>query len=58
MSAGIPAASAPATSGPLSLPDQVVVLCGGLGSRLGELTRETPKPLLSVGGEPFLFRLL
>lgn len=33
---------------------QAVVLCGGLGSRLGDLTRETPKPLLSVDGVPFL----
>lgn len=41
-----------------SLPDQVVILCGGLGSRLGELTRLVPKPLLPVGGEPFLACLL
>lgn len=33
---------------------QAVILCGGLGSRLGELTRSTPKPLLPVGGRPFL----
>ena len=39
-------------------PDQCVVLIGGLGSRLGHLTAETPKPLLSVGGRPFLDYLL
>lgn len=39
-------------------PDQCVVLIGGLGSRLGHLTAETPKPLLSVGGRPFLSYLL
>ncbi len=33
---------------------QAVILCGGLGSRLGALTEETPKPLLAVGGRPFL----
>lgn len=33
---------------------QAVVLAGGLGTRLGALTRETPKPLLTVGNRPFL----
>ncbi len=33
---------------------QAVILVGGLGTRLGERTRETPKPLLSVAGRPFL----
>lgn len=35
-----------------------VVLCGGLGTRLGELTRDTPKPLLEVGGKPFVTHVL
>lgn len=34
--------------------NQGVILCGGLGSRLGSLTAETPKPLLPVDGTPFL----
>ncbi len=36
----------------------VVILCGGRGTRLKLLTDATPKPLLLVGGEPFLLRLL
>ena len=36
----------------------VVVMAGGLGSRLGDLTRETPKPMLPVGGKPVLEHLL
>ncbi len=37
---------------------QIVVLAGGGGTRLGPLTTEMPKPLLPVGGRPFLDRLL
>lgn len=33
---------------------QGVVLIGGLGTRLGALTRDTPKPLIEVGGRPFV----
>lgn len=36
----------------------VVILCGGRGTRLGSLTVHTPKPLLPVNGEPFLVRRL
>jgi len=41
----------------LSLPERpnwVVVMAGGMGSRLQELTRETPKPMLRVGPRPLL----
>ena len=33
---------------------QAVCLVGGRGTRLGSLTQTTPKPLLPVGGRPFL----
>ncbi len=37
---------------------QAVILCGGIGSRLGALTAATLKPLLPVAETPFLERLL
>lgn len=36
----------------------VVIMAGGLGKRLGELTKETPKPMLRVGDRPMLQHLV
>ncbi|MEC7396775.1 MAG: sugar phosphate nucleotidyltransferase, partial [Pseudomonadota bacterium] len=36
---------------------QAVILAGGMGTRLGPLTADTPKPLLQVGGRPFVEHL-
>jgi D,D-heptose 1,7-bisphosphate phosphatase len=36
------------------LTNQCVILIGGLGTRLGEVARLTPKPLIEVAGAPFL----
>ncbi len=36
----------------------VVLMAGGLGTRLGELTKDCPKPLLRVGNKPVLETIL
>lgn len=33
---------------------KVVILAGGLGTRLGDLARDRPKPMIEVAGKPFL----
>jgi len=35
-----------------------VIMAGGKGTRLGELTKQTPKPMLKVAGRPILERLV
>ncbi|MGY8633306.1 HAD-IIIA family hydrolase [Bradyrhizobium sp. 14AA] len=37
---------------------QAVILVGGLGTRLGERTKLVPKPMLDIGGRPFLDTLI
>ena len=37
---------------------KVVILCGGKGTRLRELTKEMPKPLIEVGGRPILWHIM
>lgn len=37
---------------------KIAVLCGGLGTRLGELAHGLPKPMLPIGGRPYLERVL
>ena len=39
---------------PKSYPNKVVLMVGGLGTRLRPLTQTTPKPMLHVGGRPIL----
>ena len=38
----------------MQIPKQCAILVGGLGTRLGPLTANTPKPLLKCGDRPFL----
>ena len=37
---------------------QVVILVGGLGKRLKQLTKNTPKPIIPIKNKPFLFYFL
>ena len=34
--------------------NQAVILAGGFGSRLGNITKKIPKPLIKVNGIPFI----
>lgn len=36
----------------------LVILCGGIGSRLGKITKKTPKPLIEINKRPFIEYLL
>jgi D-glycero-alpha-D-manno-heptose 1-phosphate guanylyltransferase len=37
---------------------EAVILMGGLGTRLSAISKGVPKPMMSVGGRPFVYHLL
>ena len=37
---------------------QAIILAGGLGSRLGNLVKDTPKPFLKVNDNPFILKIV
>ena len=37
---------------------EAVILMGGFGSRLKSVSGDTPKPMVEVGGRPFVYHLL
>ena len=36
----------------------LVILCGGKGTRLGDLTKKIPKPLIEINNKPFIEYLI
>ena len=36
----------------------VMILCGGKGTRLGDVTRLTPKPMVKIGNDPILWHIM
>ncbi len=37
---------------------KVVILCGGMGSRITEETEHRPKPMIEIGGKPILWHIM
>lgn len=37
---------------------KVVIFCGGLGTRLGEISETIPKPMVKIGGVPLLVHIM
>lgn len=41
-----------------SLPNAAIIMAGGKGTRLGDMTKTVPKPMLPVAGRPILERII
>ncbi len=54
--AGLPGTSFPQSEAPLGM--RVVILAGGMGSRLQEQTSIRPKPMVEIGNRPMLWHIM
>jgi glucose-1-phosphate cytidylyltransferase len=54
----MPAAPPQGTTGSTSSSPRVVLLAGGLGTRLREETEFRPKPMIEVGGKPIIWHIM
>lgn len=41
-----------------SIPNEAVILAGGMGTRLKSVVKDIPKPMAPVNGKPFLYHLM
>src|SRR5262249_57241720 len=55
---GLPMVNSAPIARPDRLPNHAVILAGGMATRLGALAKDTPKPLLSVAGRPFIAHII
>ena len=37
---------------------KVIILCGGLGTRLAEETKTKPKPMVLIGNKPIIWHII
>ena len=37
---------------------KVIILAGGYGTRLGEMTEKIPKPMVTIGGKPIIWHIM
>ena len=37
---------------------KIVILAGGLGTRISEYTKTTPKPMIKIKGKPIIFHIM
>ncbi|NBN96375.1 MAG: glucose-1-phosphate cytidylyltransferase, partial [Actinobacteria bacterium] len=43
---------------PQDVPNQVVILCGGKGTRIRGVDDTLPKPMISVGAQPIVVHIM